>query len=84
MTRMQSLCLTFSHNIKDSVAFSFSLFLFLILSLRFVKFSAGGGESDPVFKWEASFIQEASRALGARSGEGKCQDRSEVYKDLKT
>lgn len=26
-----------------------------------------------MFKWEASFVQEAGRALGARTGEGKCQ-----------
>lgn len=35
--------------------------------------SAGGREGDPVFKWEASFVQEAGCALGARTGEGKCQ-----------
>ena len=35
--------------------------------------SAGGREGDSVFKWEASFVQEASGALGARTGEGKCQ-----------
>ncbi len=35
--------------------------------------SAGGREGDPVFKWEASFVQEAGCALGARTGKGKCQ-----------
>lgn len=35
--------------------------------------SAGGRKGDPVFKWEASFVQEAGRALGACTGEGKCQ-----------
>lgn len=34
--------------------------------------SAGGREGHPVFKWEASFVQEAGRALGARTGEGEC------------
>lgn len=70
MTRLQSPRLIFNPNYKKKIFSSSSLSLCACVCARL---SAGGREGDPVFKWEASFVQEAGCALGARTGEGKCR-----------